>query len=108
MRQVFLMNIFGDQNCKRNIWTGQLADRYHWRQNVCSKIHGEKQPSQSVPKLENMYLERMDDNSSCCFEYHKITGTHEYEVWDKCLGRDHHHFLGDNGLFRGRVFLSVD
>ena len=46
--------------------------------------------------------ERMDDNSSCCFEYHKIAGSDEYEVWDKCVGLDDHYFLGDNGLFRGK------
>ena len=46
--------------------------------------------------------ERMEDNSSCRFEYHKIAGTDEYEVFDKCVGRDDHYFLGDNGLVRGK------
>ena len=46
--------------------------------------------------------ERMEDNSSCRFKYHKIAGTDEYEVFDKCVGLDDHYFVGDNGLFRGK------
>ena len=45
--------------------------------------------------------ERISDNSSCHFRYHKISGKDEYEVFDKCVGLDDHYFFGDNGLFRG-------
>ena len=45
--------------------------------------------------------ERISDNSSCHFRYHKISGKDEYEVFDKCLGLNDHYFFGDEGLFKG-------
>ena len=45
--------------------------------------------------------ERISDNSSCHFRYHKLSGKDEYEIFDNCLGLDDHYFFGDNGLFKG-------
>ena len=46
--------------------------------------------------------ERMNDKSSCWFDYRKLSGENKYEVLDKCVGLEDHYFFGDNGLFTGK------
>ena len=46
--------------------------------------------------------ERMRDNSSCRFIYHKIAGKNQYEIWEKCVGLKDHYFFGEADLYTGK------